>query len=88
MIRALGALQRVERRRVFALPFEPAGEPIEGGRRRRTAALDAEPPTRIGALGERHPLAVASDGGERIAEAGDRQGSVHVWGWPLTSGGH
>src|SRR5262249_49690306 len=59
MIRALGLLQRLERRRVLALPLEPAGQPRRGFLAGRGDALDAEVVAGVFADRAGDPAAVA-----------------------------
>src|SRR5262245_37161462 len=59
MIRALGPLQRLERRGMLVLPLEPARQAIECRRFGRAAAFDTERIVVVVAHGVREPLVVA-----------------------------
>src|SRR5438045_162056 len=71
MIRALGALQILERRGVFGLPLEPLREPPHRVGLGGAGAFDPERIARVLAFGARGPAAVALDGDETIAAAAD-----------------
>src|SRR5438094_9662980 len=67
MIRALGALQILERGRVLGLPLEPARQPRDRLRLARAGALDPERIAGVVAQRARDPLAVALDGRQTIS---------------------
>jgi hypothetical protein len=72
VIVALGALQGLERRRMFVLPFEPFGEKPDRVRFRRGRVFDPEPIAVVFPDRVRNPLPVAFDRGEGEATIGDR----------------
>ena len=72
MIRTLGALQRLQRRGVFVLPFEPAHQPAAGRLSGRPGALDAERLAGIVAHRVGEPLAVALRRNETIGPVTER----------------
>src|SRR5580765_3634384 len=77
MIRALGLLQRVERVRVLALPFQPPREAGDRVRFGRAGAFDPEGIAVVVAHSASLPLAVAFGRLQRQVQLADR--GLHLW---------
>src|SRR5207245_1115318 len=69
VVRALRALQRIERGGVLVLPLEPARQPLDRLGFRRARAVDAKAIAAAGALGMREPSAVSPVNDDAIRHA-------------------